>query len=236
MNSELDMAPSWELLIAPALAAAGMQVDNFAAAFVEFPVEGGHRTLLNEKARPHIEIEPIRKELSGQPVRSDTIARMVAIGIVESSGWLFCVRTGDDMCAWAFDFRRDPTRAKLTAALAGDYASAAHNSIRQDLLGPATELTFAAIELALMADLLLQGHATKAHHQRISLVEGWAKHGTFPVTRAKLLRDLCRKHRPPARYAEGRLELTAEELAKAVAMADQMVKEVLGHFEASDLP
>ena len=225
------MTPSWEMFVAPALDTAGVDIGSFVAAFVEFPVEGGHRVVLNELVRPLIKVIPLDADLIGQVVSDGTIADIEAREIAEGSGWLVCLRTGPDTCAWAFDFRRFKTRARCAARLASEHSRAARLVLNEGLLAPATELAFAAMELALLSDLLMQGTRTRQHSERLRAVQDWANHDAYPANRVAWMRDLWKRHRPAARYAEGELQITAEDLAAALEIAEEMIAEIFARLE-----
>ncbi len=83
VDANLDMTPSWEMFIAPALTRSNMTVEDFEAALVEFPANGGHSVELNGAVRDCIEIRPASDDLRGLPVTGEGIASMQPLGVPE---------------------------------------------------------------------------------------------------------------------------------------------------------
>jgi enamine deaminase RidA (YjgF/YER057c/UK114 family) len=90
--------------------------------------------------------------------------------------------------------------------------------------GPAIENAFAAMELAVKAEMyLIEDNPTRQHPQRLAWWTDWEQHGNSPAGSSAVL-GLLYAQRGSARYGDRPIELSEPEIAAAIADVEQTIE------------
>jgi HEPN domain-containing protein len=132
-----------------------------------------------------------------------------------NAGWLALAKIGNEIIV-DFDFRRNRQTAALLVSLAVEFAEAATSSFDRGHLGPAIENAFAAVELAVKAQMfLLQDNPTQAHLERVAWWSQWEKLGNAPSGAAQVLQQLYGE-RGASRYGDRPISMAPDDVRAAL--------------------
>jgi HEPN domain-containing protein len=124
----------------------------------------------------------------------------------------------------AFDFRRNKQTASSLVERAGEFEDAARSSLTKGHLGPAIENGFAAMELAVKAEMYLIDNApTTVHLKRVGWWSQWVALGNAPQESDSVLKRLYQE-RPASRYGDQVISMSPDDVARALDHVRQAVE------------
>ncbi|MEX1195742.1 MAG: HEPN domain-containing protein [Dehalococcoidia bacterium] len=135
-----------------------------------------------------------------------------------NAGHLTMVRFGD---RWVthFDFTYNRERAQNHLQASREFLNAARSALRDGMVRPACDTLFAAIELAVKAEMLLSPRGeTKRHREWLRRFTEWTRLGNAPAASQEVLSKLSHL-RTAARYLQGELDIdpgTLEDYASKI--------------------
>jgi hypothetical protein len=205
--------------------ATGLTRAHIYRAVVELPPSGGAPVIrINEEVSLQaraVASSPIRK---GEPVTADNISSLEAFWPVDvhpDSGWLAYVVVGESAHV-AFDLRYNKQRNAELLGLADDYLDVV-DAVREFALRPAIDNLLSAAELTVQAQMLSQAQETKFHNVRDRWLRENERLGNAPEGFFSTLQRL-RRERAAARYGDGVLGVTADELSALIVTVRSMVE------------
>ncbi|BAJ73205.1 hypothetical protein MTES_0241 [Microbacterium testaceum StLB037] len=164
---------------------------------------------------------PIKK---GEPVTAENISSLEAFWPVDvdpNSGWLAYIVVGESAHV-AFDLRYNKQRNAELLSLADDYLDTVE-AVQDFALRPAIDNLLSAAELTVQAQMLAQTQTTKLHNVRDRWLRENERLGNAPEGFLATLQRL-RRERAAARYGDGVLRVTADEMPALIAAVRSMVQ------------
>ncbi len=206
--------------------ASGLTRADIYRAVVELPPSGGAAIVrINEEVSLQaraVASAPIKK---GEPVTAENISSLEAFWPVDvdpNSGWLAYIVVGESAHV-AFDLRYNKQRNAELLSLAEDYLDTVE-AVRQFALRPAIDNLLSAAELTVQARMLAQSQTTKFHNVRDRWLRENERLGNAPQGFFSTLQRL-RRERAAARYGDGALRLTADEVPALISTVRSMVQD-----------
>lgn len=194
-------------------------------AVVQLPPSGGAPSVrINEEVSLQaraVASAPIKK---GEPVTAENISSLEAFWPVDvdpNSGWLAYIIVGESAYI-AFDLRYNKQRSAELLSLADDYLDVVE-AVREFALRPAVDNLLSAAELTVQAQMLAQSQETKFHNVRDRWLRENERLGNAPEGFFATLQRL-RRERGAARYGDGVLGVTADEVPALIATVRSMVE------------
>ena len=217
-----------QLWVRPALAARGLDEGMLTQVSVVF-TSAGPVVRVNEETQWLGSFRATRDVAAGEPVSASDINDLQALRPAEAGvgeGWAGFVTVGTERYI-AFDFRRNRDQASSLLDRAEEFLASARHALDNGRLG-ATENAYAAVELAVKAGMyLFDDSPPRDHKRRRDQFRAYAELGNAPVEHSLALDELGNA-RPGARYGDGPLVLTAEQLAVHVAAVAGRIAAVRG--------
>lgn len=211
--------------------ATGLMRAHIYRAVVELPPSGGAPIVrINEEVSLQaraVASAPIKK---GEPVTAENISSLEAFWPVDvhpNSGWLAYIVVGESAHV-AFDLRYNKQRSAELLSLADDYLDAVQ-AVREFALRPAIDNLLSAAELTVQAQMLAQSQETKFHNVRDRWLRESERMGNAPEGFFATLQRL-RKERAAARYGDGLLGVTVEEMPDLIATVRAMVEHAINQI------
>lgn len=164
----------------------------------------------------------------GEAVTPDNISSLEAfwpVGIHADSGWLAYVVVGTSGYV-AFDFRYNKQRNAELLGLADDYLETAEGYYER-ALRPAIDNLLSAAELTVQAQMLGQSERTTFHNVRDKWLRDNERLGNAPDGFFALLRRL-RSERAAARYGDGVVSISDDEMPELIAKVRTMIDHAAG--------
>lgn len=197
--------------------------EGVSKAVVELPPGGSPVVKINDEVELSARAVASSAIAAGTPVSAENIRSLEEIwptSIGEDSGWIAYYVVGDAAYA-AFDFRYNKGRAARLLAVARSYLRTAEAAVSVET-GPAVDTLYSAAELTVQAQMLSQSQETKVHKTRGLWLEQNEDLGNTPNGFSDLLQRL-RHERAAARYGDGFVTLTVDELRAFVHEVDDMI-------------
>ncbi|MHB1525541.1 MAG: HEPN domain-containing protein [Candidatus Dormibacteria bacterium] len=170
------------------------------------------------------EVELIASVRAARPIEAGQVVTLGDISGVQdlrpanidgNAGWLALAKIGNEVTI-AFDFRRNRQTAALLVSRALEFTEAATISLGKGHLGPAIENGFAAVELAVKAQMfLLQDNPTKVHRERVTWWSQWEKLGNAPPGASQVLQQLYGE-RGASRYGDRPISMAPDDVRAAL--------------------
>jgi HEPN domain-containing protein len=227
----LDQA--FRLWIEPAIAERGLTITraDVVKALVAMPPSQPPLVLINDDIRDDVALiarvraaRPIEAGQTVTPADYSSIEDLLPFGIDPNAAWVALAKIGDEIVI-SFDARRNRQTAESLIERALEFADASNFSLTRTHLGPAIENAFAAIELAVKAQMyLLDDSPTQFHHERLRWWSKWVRLGNAPAESASVLQRLYTE-RGASRYGDGPITMASED----VRLALDRVLEVIEH-------
>ena len=178
----------FRLWIEPAIKDRGLAItrDDVTKALVVMPPSDPPRVLINDEVQLIAHVRAARPIAQGQVVTLEDISNVEDLSpanLDPNAGWIAFAKIGNEITI-AFDFRRNRQTSDHLVDLAGEFAATAAASIDAGRSGPAIENGFAAIELAVKAEMFLMFDSpTTVHRERVTWWSEWVRLGTPRQTR-----------------------------------------------------
>lgn len=145
----------------------------------------------------------------------DSIEDLAPVEVDPNAGWIALAKVGDEVVI-AFDFRRNRQTAMLLVERADEFEDSARTSLAKRHLGPAIENGFAAMELAVKAEMFLMEDAPSTVHQkRVTWWSKWVALGNAPKESDAILERLYRE-RDASRHGDRPISMSADDVAIAL--------------------
>jgi hypothetical protein len=165
---------------------------------------------------------------SGEPITLasfDSIEDLAPVEVDPNAGWIALAKLGDEAVI-AFDFRRNRQTATVLVERAEECEVAAPTSLGKVHLGPAIENGFAAMELAVKAEMYLMEDAPSAVHQkRVTWWSTWVALGNAPKDSDTILERLYRE-REASRYGDRPISMSVDDVATALDHVQAVIEHV----------
>jgi hypothetical protein len=231
---------AFRLWIEPAIVERGLGLSRaeVSKALVVMSPSEMPKVLINDEVRLIASFRAAGPIEKGQEVTLADIAGVESVhpaDIDPNAGWLAFARIGDQISI-AFDFRRNRLIAERLVERAAEFAQTAADSLEKGHLGPAIENGFAAIELAVKAEMyLIHDSPTQVHHKRVAWWNEWVKLGNAPDGSDAALEMLYRE-RGASRYGDGPIAMTAGEVDEALRQVHTVIKQTRVHSLIAQVP
>jgi HEPN domain-containing protein len=218
----------FRLWVEPAIAERGLGITRAEVrkALVVVPTAGPLTVLINDEVELLAQVEVGRSLEPGEDISLSDIIDVHTLSpanVDPNAGWIAMVDLGGGPIV-AFDLRRNREIASLLVERAAEFGAAAVNSLTNGHLGPAIENGFAAVELAVKAQmLLLPGKPTNTHWQRVTWWNEWEKLGNAPTGSAQVLQRLY-SERGAARYGDRPISMPAEDVHRALDGVTEIIE------------
>lgn len=228
-GSEVLLDQMFRLWIEPAIAERGLSLTraDVTTAVVVMPPSEPPRVLINEEAQVIAQLQVTRSVEAGEAVTLDDIAGVADLAPADldpNAGWVALAKIGNEIVT-AFDFRRNRQTAKQLVERANEFVDTALESLGRGHLGPAIENGFAAMELAVKAEMyLMYDTPTTVHSKRVTWWSEWVKLGNAPPETDAILGALYRE-RGASRYGDRPIEMSEAD----VRLALEHVQTVIQH-------
>jgi HEPN domain-containing protein len=184
------------------------------------------QVLLNEDAELIARFVAARDIGHGETVTTADITEVTGVrpaNLDPNAGWIAFARIAGQITL-AFDFRYNRETAKGLLDRAAEYLDLVEVALERRNLGPAVENAFAAAELAVLAEThLLPTPPPRSHETRRDWLASWVEQGNAPEHSDEILSKLW-DERGAARYGEGRLNMSGEEVDEAVAIVRGLIE------------
>lgn len=178
---------------------------------------------INDEAELIGSIRATRDIQAGELVTEDDVAEIEGIkpaNIDPNSGWIaYAVLRGQGFIH--FDLRYNKERASQALKLASEYLTAAEACLKSSPR-PAVDNLYSAAELSVQAQMFGTNSTTKQHWKRAKWLDEWAKLKNVPANHPTVL-DQLHKERAAARYGDGELSMTPEELLSMISDVREMI-------------
>lgn len=210
----------FRLWIEPAIAerSLGLSRADVTKALVVLPPSEPPQVLLNDAVQFVARLRATRTIGPGEVVTLADIGSIEHLAPVEvdpNAGWIALAKLGDEVVV-AFDFRRNRQTAMVLVERADEFEDAARTSLARTHLGPAIENGFAAMELAVKAEMfLLEDAPSIVHRKRVTWWNTWVELGNAPKESDVILERLYRE-RDASRYGDRPISMSADEVATAL--------------------
>lgn len=217
----------FSLWVEPELERRGLPVDpaTVHSALVTFSPDQSQPPVIaiNEEAELIGSIQAARDIKAGEAVTDEDVAAIEGIepaNIDPNSGWIaYAVLGGVGFIQ--FDFRYNKERASQVLTLATEYLTAAETCLNS-FPRPAIDNLYSAAELSVQAQMYGTNSTTKQHWKRAKWLDSWAKLKNVPADHPTVLHQL-HEERAAARYGDGQLSLTPEQLSVVVSQVREMI-------------
>jgi hypothetical protein len=216
----------FDVFVTPELARRGLtlQRDDINKVVVEIDPDRKHpRVWINDQAQVAVQVKASAVE-EGQPVREGDIEEVIAVlppDVGPNSGYV-CLATIRGHRYVRFDFRYNRARIATLLDRANEFLSVAQ-SCSESAPAVACDVAYSAAELTVQSNMLLQQQRTKNHSYRQEWLDQWVAHQNAPSSYADTLKTL-HDARAAARYADGSLEITSEQLKNLFRTVEEMIK------------
>ncbi|MFZ4893320.1 hypothetical protein ACL9RL_02600 [Plantibacter sp. Mn2098] len=201
-----------------------MSRSDVTRAVVELPPFSGNPIIrINDEASLQAKAVAATAIKKGDPVTPENIRDLESFWPVDvhpDSGWLAYVVVGDAAYI-AFDLRYNKQRTAELLGLADDYLEVVE-AVMNRALRPAVDNLLSAAELTVQAQMLAESQETKFHHARDKWLRQDERMGNAPAGFFELLQRL-RDERAAARYGDGHLSVSVDEMPALVARVRQMI-------------
>lgn len=168
---------------------------------------------------------PIAKGEAITPENISSLEAFWPVGIHVDSGWLAYVVVGATGYV-AFDFRYNKQRNAELLGLADDYLEATEGNYER-ALRPAIDNLLSAAELTVQAQMLGQSERTTFHNVRDKWLRDNERLGNAPDGFFALLKRL-RSERAAARYGDGVVSISDDEMPELIAKVRTMIEHAAG--------
>lgn len=168
---------------------------------------------------------PIAKGEAVTPENVRSLEAFWPVGIHADSGWLAYIVVGASGYV-AFDFRYNKQRNAELLSLADDYLETAQGYYEL-ALRPAIDNLLSAAELTVQAQMLVQSEQTTFHNIRDTWLRDNERLGNAPEGFFALLKQL-RSERAAARYGDGVVSISADEMPELIARVRTMIEHATG--------
>ncbi|MEZ3162250.1 hypothetical protein AB1K54_17200 [Microbacterium sp. BWT-B31] len=168
---------------------------------------------------------PIAKSEAVTPENISSLEAFWPVGIHADSGWLAYVVVGASGYV-AFDFRYNKQRNAELLGLADDYLETAEGYYER-ALRPAIDNLLSAAELTVQAQMLGQSERTTFHNVRDKWLRDNERLGNAPDGFFALLKRL-RSERAAARYGDGVVSISDDEMPELIAKERTMIEHAVG--------
>lgn len=203
---------------------AGLSRSDVLRAVVELPPSGATPIIrINDEASLQARAIAATAIKKGDPVTAENIRDLESFWPVDvhpNSGWLAYVVVGGAAYV-AFDLRYNKQRTAELLGLADDYLEVAE-AVMDRALRPAVDNLLSAAELTVQAQMLAESQETKFHHARDKWLRQDELMGNAPGGFFELLQRL-RNERAAARYGDGHLSVSIDEMPALVDRVREMV-------------
>ncbi|MCY1676843.1 hypothetical protein OVA06_19420 [Pseudarthrobacter sp. SL88] len=231
------------LWVEPELERRGLPVDrsSIRKALVTFSPDQAQVPVvaINEEAELIGSIRATRDIQAGEPVTEDDVAEIEGLepaNIDPNNGWIaYAVLRGQGFIQ--FDLRYNKERASQVLGLASEYVTAAEACLKLSPR-PAVDNLYSAAELSVHAQMFGTNSTTKQHWRRAKWLDAWAELKNVPANHPTIL-DQLHKERAAARYGDGQLSLTPDELLSMISHVREMISFAArrtGAFDKGTLP
>lgn len=228
----------FSLWVEPELERRGLPVDRSTVhkALVTFSPDQAQVPVIaiNDEAELVGSIRATRDIKAGEPVTEDDVAEIEGIepaNIDQNNGWIaYAVLRGQGFIQ--FDLRYNKERAGRVLKLATEYMTAAEACMELSPR-PAIDNLYSAAELSVHAQMFGTNSTTKQHWKRAKWLDDWAKLKNVTANHPTIL-DQLHKERAAARYGDGQLSLTPEELLLMIAHVREMISFAARRTGAAD--
>ncbi len=180
------------------------------------------RVLINDQVEIAVQVRASKVE-DGIAIQEADIQEVVAVvppDVGPNSGYV-CLATIKGQRYVRFDFRYNRERVLGLLDRADEFLSVA-TGCSASTPAVACDVAYSAAELTVQATMLLQQQKTRNHSYRQEWLDQWVEHQNAPDSHALALRTLHRA-RAAARYADGTLGVTSEELADLLRVTREMI-------------
>lgn len=212
----------------------GLTRADVTKALVILPPSDALKVQINDEVQLIAQVEVTRSIEAGEAVTLGDVQSVAGLQPVEvdpNAGWIAFAKIGNEVII-AFDFRRNRQTASLLVERAHEFVATARASLEKGHLGPAIENGFAAMELAVKAEMyLIDDSPTTVHRERVAFWTDWVKLGNAPTQSDSVLSRLY-EERPGSRYGDRPITMTEEEVGGAL---DQ-VQSVIEHARLRSAP
>jgi HEPN domain len=201
-----------------------LEQDDIKKVVVEIDPGRKHpRVWINDQAQVAVQVKASAVE-EGQAVREEDIEEVVAVlppDVGPNSGYV-CLATIQGHRYVRFDFRYNRARIASLLDRAAEFLSVA-KGCSKSAPAVACDVAYSAAELTVQANMLLQQQKTRNHSYRQEWLDQWVAHQNAPSSHADALRTL-HDARSAARYADGSLEVTADQLDNLFRTVEEMIE------------
>ncbi|AYF32285.1 hypothetical protein CSH63_33565 [Micromonospora tulbaghiae] len=215
----------FDVFVDPELSRRGLTLerDEITKVVVEIDPSRKHpRVWINDQAQVSVQVRASKVE-EGQPVTEADIQEVLAVlppDVGPNSGYV-CLATIGGKRYVTFDFRYNREQVAGLLRRAEEFLFVARGC-SETTPAVACDVAYSAAELTVQANMLLQQERTKNHSYRQEWLDQWVAHANAPSSHAETLRAL-HGARSAARYADGNLDISDEELNRLLGTVDEMI-------------
>jgi HEPN domain-containing protein len=212
----------------------GLSRSDVTKALVVLPPSAPPQVLVNDAVQFVARVRATRRIEQGEAMTAadfDRIEDLAPAEVDPNAGWIALAKLGDEVVI-AFDFRRNRQTAMVLVERADEFEDSARTSLSKGHLGPAIESGFAAMELAVKAEIyLIEDSPSKVHQKRVTWWSRWVELGNAPGESDAILERLYRE-REASRYADRPISMSVEDVMTAL----RHVHAVIEHARLSCAP